>query len=477
MKTKIFTLILLLFAFLNAVNVCSQTISNSSFENWSQQVLFEDPVPYITTNMNVIMMGGSGNVTKSTDHNGGLYSARLETMQFGADTIFGGVFLGIPGSAGITGGAAMAVHPDSLTVSAKYNLQTNDTAYVLVLFKKNGVMIGIGAFAFAGIQNTFTQFKTPVTWYQTDSTDTVSAIITSSALDPPQFPGSILYVDDLNFIGGTIPFPNGDFETWNNVSVEDPDDWFTLNFADTPGNYSVTKSTDSYDGTYAAQIENVITTFGDTMGFITNGRFGGNNPEGGMHVLLNPEKVTGYYKYTPVGLDTALAACFIYGNDTLGNYGLLDSALVMLEPKPMYTYFEIPIAYNSWPLADTLNIAFASGNLENENSYVGLGSTLLIDKLEVTYKPMSVNENSTDNNNVNIFPNPAYGNCDVTIGNSDIPLYSIELYSETGQKIYSEIFDNAGTVNHLKLSMLSKGLYYLKIQNGEKIITKKLIIQ
>jgi len=474
MKTKMLLLFLLSFICISGLQ--SQAITNGSFENWSQQLLYEDPVPYITTNMNVFMMGAGSNVTKSTDHHGGNFSARLETILAGTDTVFGGMFIGMPGSGGISGGYAISTHPDSLRLFTKFDVKPNDTAYVLVLFKNAGSMIGVGSFKFYGTQNSFTEYKSAVNWFSLVNTDTIAVIVTASNLDYAKIPGSTIYLDDLSFVNSVTPFPNGDFETWNSVSVENPDDWFTMNFANSPGNYSVTQSTDSYDGIYAAQIENVITTYGDTMGFITNGRFGSNGPEGGMHVLLNPEKVNGYYKYTPVGLDTALAGCFIFGYDNFGNYGLLDSSLIKLEPKTSYTYFEIPIAYNSWPLADTLNISFASGNIENGNSFVGLGSTLLIDKLEVFYKPMSVNESSAGDNTFNIFPNPANGV--VSINSHNGQPYYIELYNENGQKMYSEFFNTAGTfVNHLNLSALSKGFYYLKIQNGENSISKKLIIQ
>ena len=475
MKTKMTLLFLLSFVIFSGSY--AQTISNGSFENWSQQLLFEEPVPYTTTNLNLYMFSGSGNITKSTDSHGGSYATRLETVIAGSDTIFGGMFIGTPGPGGINGGIPIVTHADSLSIFAKFDIAVNDTSYILVIFKDSGQITGMGAFVFYGTQSTYTEFKTAVNWFQPDNSDTMAVIITSSNLDYAKIPGSTLFIDDITLLNTAAVFPNGDFETWTNISVEDPDDWFTLNFAGTPGNYSVTQSADSYDGLYAAQIENVITTYGDTMGFITNGRFGSDGPEGGMHELLNPEKVTGYYKYSPVGPDTALAGCFIYGYDSFGNYGLLDSTMLSLEAKSSYTYFEMPIAYNNWPLADTLNISFASGNIENGNSYVGLGSILLIDKLEVTYKPMGVNENLNENN-ISVFPNPATSDINISIDNADSKSYNIELYNETGQKIYSEVFVNDGTsLNHLNLSMLSEGFYYLKINNGEKIITKKLVIQ
>lgn len=477
MKTKIFSLIMLLFLFLNAANVYSQIISNSSFENWSTNVYYEDPPPFITTNMNTFMMLGTGNVTKSTDHNSGLYSARLETVLLGADTMFGGMFLGIPGPGGITGGAAMAVHPDSLSVNAKYNLQSNDTAYVLVLFKKNGITIGTGAFAFAGTQNTFLEFKTPVTWYQADTTDTIAAIITSSALDPPQFPGSILFVDDLNFTGSATPLPNGDFETWNTITSEDPDDWTTMNYASSPSDPSVSKTTDSYDGTYAAKIKNVQMFSGDIMGFITNGYFGNNGPQGGMHVLLNPEKVTGYYKYSPVGPDTALAGCFVYIQDSTGAQVLVDSGMIKFSPAGNYTYFEIPFLYNGWPIADTLNISFASGNLQDSGAYVGLGSTLYIDMLGVTYYPVSLPEVSDLEKSTVIYPNPSAGNFTVTFFSGE-PEYVLDVFDAKGMLFHHKTLKpvNGYYFYSIDISGYAKSMYTVKFTSAKNSFSKKIII-
>ncbi|MFH0865976.1 MAG: T9SS type A sorting domain-containing protein [Bacteroidota bacterium] len=477
MKTKIFTFILLVFSLLNAMNVLSQAIPNSSFENWTTTTYYEDPPPYITTNINTYMMLGTGNVTKSTDHISGLYSARLETVQLGTDTMFGGMFIGIPGSGGITGGEAMAVHPDSLSVSAKYNLQPDDTAYVLVLFKKNGLMIGVGAFAFAGTQNTFLEFKTPVTWYQTDSTDTVAAIITSSALDPPQFPGSTLFVDNLNFIGSAAPFPNGGFEIWSTTTSEDPDNWTTMNYASGPSDPSVSKTTDSYDGTYAAKIKNVQMLSGDTMGFLTNGYLGNNGPQGGMHVLQNPEKITGYYKYSPVGPDTALAGCFVYIQDSTGAQVLVDSGMIKFPAASSYTYFEIPFVYNDWPIADTLNISFVSGNLQDGGSYVGLGSELYIDMLGLTYYPVSIPETSEMDNSTVVYPNPSAGNFTVTFFSGE-PEYVFGVFDAKGILIHYKTLKPVNGYYFYSFDMngYAKGMYTVKFTSVKNSFIKKIII-
>ncbi|MCF8234974.1 MAG: hypothetical protein K9G67_08120 [Bacteroidales bacterium] len=48
---------------------------------------------------------------------------------------------------------------------------------------------------------------------------------------------------------------------------------------------------------------------GDISGVVTHGTFFEDGPVGGLPVNLNPQMLTGYYKYYPVGPDTALGSC------------------------------------------------------------------------------------------------------------------------------------------------------------------------
>jgi hypothetical protein len=470
MKTK--KLYLILFSFLPVLYLNAQVVPNGGFENWTTKILYEDPVPYLTTNLNVFFSAGFGNVTKSTDHHGGNYAARLETYTNGTDTMFGGLFIGTPGNNGISGGEPLATHPDSIRIFAKYNVMTNDTAYAMVMFKDSGAMIGYGAIALYGAQPSFTEFKSKVIWLKPYNSDTIVVILTSSNLNGARIPGSVVYFDDLSFSNSTA-YPYGDFETWNTVSSEEPDNWFSFNYACSPGNYSAVKTSVSYEGSWALKLKNVVMASGDTMGYITNGKFGNNGPQGGMPVTLNPNLVMGYYKYLPAGLDTALVAAMLYRHNPVNDSAiLLEAEMIHLPPVSTYTQFSIPIFYNGTPLADTLNITFAAGNYQG--NFVGVGSELYIDKLEVNYNPVSVNENETQQD-IRVFPNPSHGLLNIDMDKS--PEVLLELYNENGAKVYSETLKNTSTSNKLNLSGLSKGIYYLKMTSTDKTVSKKIIIQ
>jgi hypothetical protein len=475
MKTKI--LLLLPFALLALANVSGQSITNGSFEYWTQQILYEDPVPYFTTNINAYMANGSNTITKSAIHHGGNYSAKLETLSTGADTTSGVMFIGTPGNQAINGGTPIAIHPDSLKMWARFSIMTNDTASIIVILKNSGATIGYGAFQFIGNQATFIQFKTKITWLSLLTSDTMAVIITASRLDGAKIPGSTLYVDDISFTGSLIAFPNGGFETWNTLSTVSPDNWFSFNFACLPGDTSATKTTDHYDGTYAMKLKSVPLTIGDTMGFLTNGTFGSNGPAGGLPISQNPSFITGYYKYIPVGLDTAIAVGMdFYHNTITDSVNTLDASFIKLPPASSYTYFEIPFSYNGTPVTDTVNVTFASGNAQG--AFAGLGSTLFLDQLGILYMPVGVSENDQQTTNVTVFPNPSNGNCGLSINLKDDQSLSIELYDSKGQKVYSEKLDNANnTVNKLNLSALAKGIYYMNVKTKDKAYSRKIILQ
>ena len=177
-----------------------------------------------------------------------------------------------------------------------------------------GAPLGICFIPFTGTQNGYEEFSAPIQWLiPIISPDTIVTAIISSTLFNMPIPGSILTVDNIHFIGASTPYPNGDFENWVEYSAEEPDNWFTSNvFSFSVGETPVTKTDDSYEGNYAIRIENTLTLWDDTLGFITNGTFGEDGPIGGMPIDSIPDLLSGYYKYSPVGPDTAIAGISLF---------------------------------------------------------------------------------------------------------------------------------------------------------------------
>jgi hypothetical protein len=466
MKTFIFLIALVV---IFSSHLKSQPIQNGGFENWTVQNLFDEPNGFMTSNNQAYKSNGIGNVTKVTDSYHGLYAAKLETVQAGSETAGGMILIGTPGNQSINGGLPYTGTPDSISGWVKYDIQPNDTAFFIVAFKKGGVNIGQAFTMFYGTQSTYKRFSIPTHLNASNPPDTLTAIITCSKMDPPRMIGSTLTIDSISFLNSTQPFPNGSFEEWTPIIIEEPDNWTTLNIINSGvQKHSVTKTTDSYEGNYAIRVESVQTPWGDTLGFITNGVLGNNGPEGGMAVSANPKKISGYYKYFPIGLDTAFAGVTTYKYDSSSESTMqLTSHLISLTAASSYTYFEIPLGYNLLPVADTVNIFFAANNMENS---VSIGSVLFLDSLNISYYSLPVGIQTPNiklESGISIYPNPIKDKLNIISIQSD-GIEFIKIYDVYGEMVKESFIKNYLTT--ITISELSKGLYLYQITDSNGII-------
>jgi hypothetical protein len=473
-------LLLSISAVLSICNSFAQTVPNGGFENWYNNIYFEEPNFGLTSNLQSYFSIESGNVSKTTDAFAGNYAAKLTTVAAPNDTLQGIIVIGTPNGSTINGGIPINVRPDSLKCHAKFNIQPNDTASIIVGFRKLGFVdpIGFAQINFTGNQNSYQEYKAFITWFDaTTVPDTLFGYFVSSNVNQyPSIPGSEIYIDNVGFTGA-VGAPNTDFETWTTVQSIEPENWWTPNFALINQMPCVTQSTDAHSGQYALRIENVLSLNGDTIGFASNGYFINEDFAGGMAVTQNPTKVTGYYKYTPAGNDTALVGIFITKFDATFGYSVrLDSSLVKLPAAANYTYFEAPLFYNGWPTADSLNITFASGNFQGDTSLLVVGSVLLVDDIEVLYNPVSVEEFSFQKPAL-VYPNPA----------KDILF--IKMLDQAANQVF-KIFDAKGSlvfegncqlqdgmIASINISEMPNGLYFYQINNGKAAISGKLTIQ
>ena len=447
---KIITLSTFTFSFLFSF---AQQIPNNDFENWTTQTLYENPNSFLTFNNASFTILPGGNVKKVSTPFHGSYAARLTTVANSTDTIVGALVIGNPVQGGIEGGLPYTGMPDSISVHVMYNVLANDTAFCIIGFKKNSVLVSAAIASFTGTQASYKTFHVPTGLVA--APDTIVAIITSSRLDGAQLPGSTLTIDSITCMGSAQQLPNADFENWTPMISEEPNNWSTINFAAAPsGPACVTKSTSSYTGTYAMRMETIMTTWNDSVGLITNGIFGSNGPEGGMQIYANPAKITGYYKYTPVGNDTALAVAICYVNGIKK-----DSSYMKLSAKSVYTYFELLLSYNSFPYEDTLQVSFASSDIDGKVN-VRVGSVLYVDDLNVVYAPVGINANETQTE-FSAYPNPFTNIALISFKNNVGSSYELVLYDMLGNVARKQnVSSSPITVNRNSLPV---GIYEYRI--------------
>ncbi len=444
--------------------------TNGGFENWSDELIYRNPDPWFTSNMQLYMFGADNNVTRTEDAYHGSYAAHLETVSAGGDTILGLMTIS-DGYNLMSGGTPYSSTPDSMYCYAKFNIQPNDTAQLGVFFKKNGGNVGGAFLTFTGEQQNYMRFSTPVNLTETPDSMTVFASSSLLGAGVLNIPGSEITIDSIGFVGSAVdPFPNGDMENWNDVIIEEPNGWFTTNYGNVmDGNYPVTKSTDSYTGTYAARIENTVTMWGDTMGLVTKGRLTEEGPAGGFYVDENPSVISGYYKYTPVSTDTAMAmAVTSYYDNVAAESVVLDSFLVMLPEQSTYTYFELPLS-NTAQQADTLNIILAAGNM-NEEATAYPGSVLFVDEMTVDY--YTGLPSGDDAEQPTVYPNPAGNTVFVIPGGKGDLIFA--LYDLTGRKVLSKTFShNRQNKIRIDLSKLTPGTYLYSCSDSDQTSSQK----
>jgi hypothetical protein len=455
----------------------AQVIPNAGFETWSTVNFFEEPEPYSTTNSLSYMMGDTTAVTKSTDAYEGTYAARLETMAFGADTVTGLMMVGELRGQNIIGGVPFTARPTSLTGYVKYNLVGGDEFSVICIFTRQGLPLGSIQQYFSGTQENYTQISMPVDWVIPILTpDSLKVVISNTSTFVTGNVGSTVYLDHFQFVGTSQAFPNGEFENWTMLNGLEPDNWTTLNYiTSTSGTPYATKTNEKHSGDWAIQIRNVTSFVGETIGYLTNGQFQGFNSIGGLGVDQNPSLVSGYYKYTAIGTDTAQAAITTYFYDVTGDSAIiLEQQIINLPPAADYTYFEVPLLYNADPMVDTINISFAAGLMEN-----GLtpGSKLLLDDIAIDYYPVSVSENTAPENVFIVYPNPVRDHVSIRNKSADPFSGTITLFDNLDRQVYSGALTiPSGSGVSIRLPELGEGMYFYRIQNDRVEQKGKILV-
>jgi hypothetical protein len=76
---------------------------------------------------------------------------------------------------------------------------------------------------------------------------------------------------------------------------------------------------------------------------------------------------------------------------------------------------------------------------------------------------------------ISIYPNPNNGKFNISLKNS-ISKMHVEIYTIWGQKIYESSTRSPLPENEIDFSLRPKGVYFIKINDGENSYTHKIII-
>jgi hypothetical protein len=97
----------------------------------------------------------------------------------------------------------------------------------------------------------------------------------------------------------------------------------------------------------------------------------------------------------------------------------------------------------------------------------------MIDDLEVTSAFESIDGHSNDQK-ISIYPNPATSSFNINTGSALADLNSVSIFNYLGEKM-KEVSVLSG--KSISTDGLDPGIYYVSIQNNNRVVTKKMIIQ
>lgn len=477
-----------------AITAFGQTpsIPNGNFEQWTSST-WENPQNYTNTSnsQNFYYYNLPANVIKTTDAYHGAYAAKLTTIAVGADTAFG-YFInenpnGPPSS--WTGGMAYNQKPTGIRGYYKYNVATGDSATVLVAFSKNGVNIGSYMFNIGQVHTAYTLFNFTFSPALSQTPDSVvlgfvSCKISGNQQKPTGPPGSTLLIDSVSFTGVTSQpaLMNGDFESWQTQTFNSPDNWYLQG-----GNgQGFNRTTDAKAGLYAmelttfAQDDNgIIVARGGQVstGYYPNNCDSNCIEQGGFPFSNQVDTLEFWYKYAPQWNDSAEVSLNFKKNGSQ-----IWGTAISIHAAATYQFKEIP--FNLGQVPDSVMIRIQSSawidtllsSGWNDSLLSFVGSNLKIDEIHFKSQPLTTGIfNFKNEKAIRVFPNPTNGI--IRIQALGVNIQSIEIYNVLGETIYTTSNLKQQLLNEIDISSFQKGIYFVKINDGKKIHTEKIVKQ
>src|SRR3989338_8082239 len=312
-------LTLLLVVFVSAIYAQNGQLANGGFENWFNDTLYQSPQTWQSSN--TVQYFGTPAVVLSSDAQEGASSVELRSVLIGQDTTSGFVFHGDPL---MTSGLPYSANFEAITFQYKSSLPLGATLYIILIRYNGRNVVDYQTIPAAyGTANVWT----PNLLYVGNLV--IDELFIGFTLNVPNgdkpTPGSWARVDNVQLIAGgspVTPLPNPSFEIWDTETVEEAEDWYSLNwFLGGFGLENTTKTTDAYAGNYAVQI-NTIFAAPDTIASIISLapiQLFSSNPFGNAPYNASPTLFSGAYKYIANNNDQAgITMTFFQGGNPIG---------------------------------------------------------------------------------------------------------------------------------------------------------------
>ena len=464
MRTRILGLLI---AFSIVPFLSQAQLPDMNFENWNTNSLFEEPDDLFTTNLQAYIIGAPPPITKVAGTQGN--AARLETSLVGNDTIFGFML-----NSQTSNGRPYTGTPDSLKIRVRYNIQPGDTAGVILYFSFGGNLSGLGAIALSGSSSNFVTLSSPI--FSLAPPDSMLFIATSGVI-----PGSWVEIDDITLTNTNQQIANNGLDNWHMVGYSDPEGWTSSNLISALFQQPMAvrqNTTDVMSGSSSLEIENtVVNIYGelDTIGYISNSDiYLGGNTSGGAYTS-QPEKLSFYYKYSPMGNDSAtIGVLFKKWNSGTGKSDSITANITRLPAAGSFTKMELPLNWTGLPNPDSVVIAMSAGDLQN---FTGVpGSKVIFDDLMFEFGVGIATPVPAFANEVHLYPNPAGDHLYIDLSRTDLQSGQVRILNILGQPMYEGSFTTTDDPMLVNLEGYQSGTYLYEIREGEKVLTGKFIV-
>jgi hypothetical protein len=173
-------------------------------------------------------------------------------------------------------------------------------------------------------------------------------------------------------------------------------------------------------------------------------------------VTNNPQYFSFYYKYLPVGGDSAIASLKVY--DTATNE-IGAGTIIMSSAASNYTLAQTNVVYNMPNAA-----AFVVVYFRTAINQINMGTRLLVD--DVSFQNVLATQNLVKDEAIRFYPNPAKDI--ITLNGTKNS--KVEIVNELGQTIIRQ-----NNVKSIDVSQFSNGIYFLKVYQGNKVEVQKFL--
>ncbi|HET6991346.1 MAG TPA: T9SS type A sorting domain-containing protein [Bacteroidia bacterium] len=274
--------------------------------------------------------------------------------------------------------------------------------------------------------------------------------------------------------------PNSSFDNWTSMgNYSDPDSWSTLNSVGDPlGVYTVTPGTPAQQGTYYLKIVSKTMGPGVLPGLATTGTINSSNQtiSGGYPFTSRPANLTGKWEYMAMsGTDQGMIGVLTTKWNTSTNSRDTICATQYMLPGMVMSWasFSIPLTYVGTGFPDTCLIVLASSTTApTANSY------LWIDALAFS-GTVGINETQANQNNLNVYPNPAENLLNVSFNLENSSSVKIQLFDISG-KLIEEFNPNCSIGENtipLNLEGIERGIYFVRLVSDKGTDNRKIVVE